>query len=217
MGVKYKMKNSKKVCFKIRSHERFFKKFLLYFSLMMVCSSAWAHFPISVIPNEKDGFFHARWTPIQLGVYTFDNNNSFQLFPGKTDVYGVSVGLLNLNQESSVVSFAPFANAIKKNYFLKTSFLFTVSDENYGIQMSFINFSECNYGISLGVMNLDLRELNSDEDEDNFSYLTCGLQIGLINSGSGFQIGLLNQNPRGIFPYMPLFNFPCRKPDCSIY
>jgi len=77
-----------------------------------------------------------------------------------------------------------------------------VTEEASGMQISAL----CNYahktftGLQIGAWNEQIEE-------------TKGMQIGGINyTGSGLQIGVLNFNERGIFPYMPLFNYGYKVP-----
>ena len=114
------------------------------------------------------------------------------------------MGLLALNQESSVFSFAPM-NGIKKNYFLQTGLL-TGNSCNYGISVAAINMVGRNYGLQLGVFNIESNfgdRLSEDSE-------VPGISIGLFNISGSIQIGLLNYNPQGFLPYFPLFNFPVK-------
>ena len=171
---------------------------LLLFVLTGYC---FAHFPIYVETTDEFGAIAAEWTPVQIGIFPHDK---LQLFKENAEVYGLSMGLLLLNQESSVFSFAPL-NAQKKNYLLQAG-IFTANTYNYGISASALNMTGRNYGLQIGVINL----------EDNFGYRDSkdksypGVTIGLFNSSGSIQFGLLNWNPQGFAPCFPLFNFPVK-------
>lgn len=90
-------------------------KKMIVLGLLLSIFSCFAHFPIYVTTHDKNGVFQAEWTPVQLGILPEEN---LQLFRENTEVYGFSFGLLGLNQESSILSFA-IINAIKKIIFCK--------------------------------------------------------------------------------------------------
>ena len=78
-----------------------------------------------------------------------------------------------------------------------------VQGESTAVQISgFCNFAHKTLaGMQIGPWNEQLED-------------SKGIQIGGINyTGSGFQIGVLNFNKRGIFPYMPGFNIGYKKPE----
>jgi hypothetical protein len=77
-----------------------------------------------------------------------------------------------------------------------------VTEEGSGMQLSALcNFAHKTFtGLQIGAWN-EQREA------------TRGMQIGGINyTGSGLQIGVLNFNRRGIFPFMPLCNYGYKEP-----
>lgn len=142
-------------------------------------------------------------------------------------VYGLDIGGLatitgdkNARGEMKGIQFAPAGNDVegdaggiqiagvinKVTGMVKgiqvAGFINEVQEETAGIQIS----GFCNYahktltGIQIGAWN--------EQREDS-----KGIQIGGINyTGSGFQIGVLNFNKRGIFPYMPGFNIGYKEP-----
>ena len=179
-------------------------KKIIALGILLSTFSSFAHFPIYVTTHDKNGVFQAEWTPVQLGIIPEEN---LQLLRENTEVYGFSFGLLGLNQESSILSFA-IINAINKNYLLQTGGLFSVSGKNFGFSISpAFNFCERNYGVQFGLVNM----------ESNFGFRSSkdkkgapGLQIGLFNAGGGFQIGLFNFNKDGPCPWLPLINFPVK-------
>ena len=170
--------------------------------LFILAGTCFAHFPVSVTTEDGNGAISASWTPIQLGIFPHEH---LQIFRENTNVYGFSMGLLALNQESSVFSFAPM-NGIKKNYFLQTGLL-TGNSCNYGISLAAINMVGRNYGLQLGVFNIE----SNFGDRYSKDSEVPGISIGLFNISGSIQIGLLNYNPQGFIPYFPLFNFPVKK------
>ena len=98
---------------------------------------------------------------------------------------------------------------------------------HYGLAVGgFNSFSE-NNGVSIGIAN-DAINRNSSLNNGKFTrrsapnflqigvlnFASEGMQIGLFNTAvaaenakSLFQFGLLNHNPDGLLPWMPLFNF----------
>ena len=119
------------------------KKYL-FILLFVLAGTCFAHFPVYVNTEDGNGAFSASWSPIQLGIFPHEH---LQIFRENTNVYGFSMGLLALNQESSVFSFAPM-NGIKKNYFLQTGLL-TGNSCNYGISVAAINMVGRNYSFFL--------------------------------------------------------------------
>lgn len=145
---------------------------------------ALAHFPISVSPESDDGLFGVGWTPIQVGICS---HRPFQLFPGDADVYGIAVGLLNLNQKSAIASLAPL-NMVARNYFAKAG-LIGVCKFNYAFEVGLLNLTERNFGVSAGVFNAEANF--GDRGGDPFPWLP-GLQVGVVNAGGGLQAGFYN-------------------------
>ena len=164
--------------------------------------SAWAHFPIGVSHPDGKGLLDVGWTPVQLGIYP-DCDCPMQLASGTADVYGIGVGILMLHQHSAVISVA-LCNMIENNYFLEFGGIATCN-RNYGLVLGWLNGIERNYGLSVGVFNLE--DGFGDFRHDQGS-MACGLQIGLVNAGGGFQIGLLNYNGDALIPFFPIINFP---------
>ena len=176
------------------------KKHLLVL-LFILAGTCFAHFPFYVNTEDGNGAISASWTPIQLGIFPHEY---LQIFRVNTNVYGFSMGLLALNQESSVFSFAPM-NGIKKNYFLQTGLL-TGNYRNYGISLAAINMVGRNYGLQLGVFNIE----SNFGDRYSINSEVPGISIGLFNLSGSIQIGLLNYNPKGFIPCFPILNFPVK-------
>ena len=72
-------------------------------AVVLLCTLAietvWAHSPFDFFPDEDDGLIRLYVTPAQVGLYPC---YPYQLFPGKADVYGCAVGVLNLEQKSAM-------------------------------------------------------------------------------------------------------------------
>lgn len=175
------------------------KKILLLLTVFAACF-CFAEVPISVEISEANGAVNAKWSPIQLGIAPHDYT---QIFTEKTDVYGLSIGLLGLKQNSSILSFSPVC-LIGKNYFLQTGIL-AGTDVNYALEIApVLNAAELNYGIQAGVVNL---ENSCDKKYKGQKKAAPGLQLGLVNVGGCIQIGFLNFNPKGFIPCFPIINF----------
>lgn len=157
-----------------------------------------------------------------------------QLTWGLTETSGItgndndtvlSLGLLCLEQNSSVLSFAGWKNQQENNYGVQTGLIVAgsrcnyavvcapaaVVNKNYGVQISLLGMTgemEClqllgvNIAdeIQIGLINSAEHKVFSEDFDERF------LQIGLFNEGGKFQIGLLNYNPRSWIPFLPLFN-----------
>lgn len=177
----------------------------LFLILLLIGFSCAAHFPIDVTTNGgSTGAIKAEWSPVQIGIFP---NESGQLFYDKTEIYGISIGLLALWQKSSVFSFS-MINGLTKNYFLQAGGLIAGTGKNYGLSVSpLVNMSGRNYGVQLGLINLESNFGSRSKEEQKG---VPGLQIGLINSSGGWQIGLLNHNPHSFLVWLPLINFPVK-------
>ena len=147
---------------------------------------AFAHFPIGVSPESDDGLVRVGWTPVQFGICSC---RPVQLFPGDADVYGIAVGLLNLNQKSAIASLAPL-NAVARNYFAKAG-LIGVCEFNYAFEVGLLNLTGRNIGVSVGAFNVESNF--GDRGGDPYPWLP-GLQVGLANAGGGLQAGFYNFN-----------------------
>ena len=137
-----------------------------------------------------------------LGTITGDTD-------AKGEVKGIQIASAGNHVEgnASGIQFAGIINTV--NGWLKgiqfAGLLNEVTEEASGIQLcGLINFAHKTFtGMQIGVWNEQLEE-------------TRGLQLGGINyTGSGLQIGVLNINKRGIFPYMPVFNYGYKNPSTA--
>ena len=126
-------------------------KKIFILSAFLALFSCFAQVPIEMEISEGNGAVKAAWTPIQLGFLPHDYT---QVFAEKTEVYGLSVGLFGLKQQSSVFSFAPFC-LLNKNYFFQTG-AFAGTGKNYALSVApVLNAAELNYGLQAGVFNLE--------------------------------------------------------------
>ena len=178
-------------------------KKIFIFTTLFAFFTCFAESPIEVEISDGNGAIKAEWSVLQLGFLPHDYT---QLFTEKTEIYGLSVGLFGLKQQSSILSFAPFC-LLNKNYFFQTG-VFAGTGKNYALSVApVLNAAEQNYGLQAGVFNLD----NScDKKYKNEKKPFCGIQMGLINVGGGIQIGFLNYNPKGFVPCFPILNFPVK-------
>ena len=162
--------------------------------------ACFAEIPIEVEITDGNGAVKTEWSPVQLGLMPHDYT---QIFTEKTDIYGLSLALFGLKQNSSVISFAPFC-LIGKNYFFQTG-AFAGTGTNYAISAApVLNAAELNYGLQAGVFNL---ENSCDKKYKGTKKPSPGLQLGLVNVGGCIQIGFLNFNPSGFIPCCPILNF----------
>ena len=172
----------------------------------LLSAVAWAHLPIAPSPESDDGLIRLDWTPVQLGVCSI---YPFQFVPGEADVYGIAAGVLNVRQESAVVSVAP-VNAVYANYFAQFG-LIDVCGINAVLEVGLLCLTGRNLGVSVGALNVE-SNLGYRGSSDPYPWLP-GLQVGLLNAGGGVQIGLFNYNPQGVFEWLPFINFPWRKDE----
>ncbi|MBO5667735.1 MAG: hypothetical protein J6S43_01280 [Lentisphaeria bacterium] len=145
----------------------------------------------------------------------------------------LSLGLLFLEQNSSVLSFAGWKNLQENNYGVQTGLIAAGSRCNYAVVCAPVAVVNKNYGVQISLLGmtgemecLQLLGVNiADEIQigliNSAGHKVFGettlderfLQIGLINEGGRFQIGLLNYNPRSWIPYLPLFNCNMGRPS----
>lgn len=178
-------------------------KKIFILSAFLALISCFAQVPIEMEISDGNGAVKAEWSPIQLGFLPHDYT---QIFTEKTEIYGLSVGLFGLKQQSSVLSFAPFC-LLNKNYFFQTG-AFAGTGKNYALSVApVLNAAELNYGLQAGVFNL---ENSCDKKYKGQKKPFCGIQMGLVNVGGGIQIGFLNFNPKGFIPCFPIVNFPIK-------
>ena len=80
-------------------------KKIFIFTALFAFFTCFAESPIEVEISDGNGAIKAEWSVLQLGLLPHDYT---QIFTEKTEIYGLSVGLFGLKQQSSVLSFAPF-------------------------------------------------------------------------------------------------------------
>ena len=162
---------------------------------------ALAHFPVAINPQSNDGLMRVDWTPVQIGIFS---SYPCQFVTGSADVYGIAAGILNLRQQSAVVSLAP-VNGMEENYFAQIG-LIDVCRQNRAFEIGLLNLTGRNIGLSVAIVNLE-SNLGYRGWGDPWPCLP-GFQVGLVNVSGGLQLGLLNYNPQGIFKWLPVINFP---------
>ncbi len=210
------------------------KHFLLTAFIFLMSFQASAHLPIlGITTQSEDGIISAKTCPFLSFQYTKDfgkitlkktctlfpvqfsivpqiNNKYLQLCAGDTNVLA-AFGLIALQQEGAVVSYAPLLNGVTQNYLLQSGILST-AENNYFCQGGLINFvMEHNYFLQAGVLNLS-------HGGPGCGYWWSGLQAGIINifrsndrdkesRHLSFQIGLLNYNESALLKWFPIINF----------
>ena len=169
-----------------------------------------------------------KWSPVQISVwpvslvpavdhtYTADiyglNLNLTTLFHCQNNVYGLSCGVFQ---------------TFEKKYGLTVA-LINGGGEIYGFAAGIANIFFTNNGVCVGIINDAINRntcITGDGKEHRrktanilqiglFNNAHEGFQLGLFNvikkadaQGVAFQFGLLNHNPDGLLPWMPLFNF----------
>ena len=139
----------------------------------------------------------------------------------------LALGLILVQQKSSILSLALVATHLQNNYGLQLNPfpMGTATDNNYGISVGFENYTKRCYGVQIGILNHIWAGGIIEKHTELMQF--CGIniadsvfigilndtdkvQIGLLNNGrygAAFQIGLLNYNPKSYLPWMPLINF----------
>ncbi len=169
-----------------------------------------------------------QWSPVQISVwpislvpavdhtYTADiyglNLNLTTLFHCQNHVYGLSCGVFQ---------------TFEKKYGMTVA-LINGGGEFHGVAAGVYNGFSTNNGVCVGIINAAINfntSITGDGKEHRrktanilqiglFNNAHEGFQLGLFNvikksdaQGVAFQFGLLNHNPDGLLPWMPLFNF----------
>lgn len=177
-----------------------FKKWIAVVCTLVICGSLWAHFPVNISCDDKDGFISTKTCavfPLQLGLFP-----DCQIFAGNTDIPGIALNLFCLHQKSACISFS-FLDLLTTNYGIQCGPLLCGTNTNYGLSLGIFNMAGSNFGMQSGLVNVI----------SNYGYGGSkykGIQIGLINSGGSFQIGLLNHNQNAWLTWMPIINFSCK-------
>ena len=149
------------------------KKFLLILSAAMITAVVSGINPRFTCLKTKGLFSDAAFTPLQLSVFPIDKA---QLFDGKTHCL-FAVGLFLVDQQSTIISFAPFLCSYN-NYFLKAGLL-NISVHNRALAVAPVNFDGKNYGLQVGVFN-------------GTAYQEYGMQAGIYNKHGMIQLGGFN-------------------------
>lgn len=108
--------------------------------------------------------------------------------------YGVNLGVGTINDVNYGVNVGGFSRIRKVNY---------------GLDLGLVPCCRCNKGLSVGVYNVVGASGLFDWKFDTDARDSGGVQIGVLNVGCGFQLGLLNYNPCGPVKLLPLVNFYC--------
>ncbi|MBR2000315.1 MAG: hypothetical protein IJ992_07350 [Lentisphaeria bacterium] len=174
------------------------KKLLVCAFLAAACSLS-AFSPEDSYREDATGLFAAEWT-----VFQFGGGPGMQLFSGDTAVYGLAFNIVFLEQESAVVGYATFRNSLMKNYFVQLGLFHNITEENYGLSVSLCNMATSST-LQAGLVNI--------VSSDSRLKPRGGVQLGVVNVGGDFQIGLLNYNPAAWFPYCPIINFTAPKEE----
>lgn len=186
-------------------------------------------FTAAVIPALSAGYFDDKgwisgwkFAPLQIDLSLVKHRklvdeSSNTLF---------SFGLFLMEQKSAVFSSALVANSLYNNFGLQINPLLmgTVTENNYGISFGMENYCKKCFGIQLGILNHSWAGETIEKERERVQF--CGIniadtlyigifnasnkfQIGLLNisQGADFQLGLLNYNPKSLFPWLPLVNW----------
>ena len=169
-----------------------------------------------------------QWSPVQISVWPFSlvpavdhtyaadiyglNLNLTTLFHCQNHVYGLSCGVFQ---------------TFEKKYGMTVA-LINGGGEFHGVAAGVYNGFSTNNGVCVGIINAAINfntSITGDGKEHRrktanilqiglFNNAHEGFQLGLFNvikksdaQGVAFQFGLLNHNPDGLLPWMPLFNF----------
>ena len=123
---------------------------------------------------------------------------------------GVNIGGFTFNEVNCGVNVGGFVEIGRVNYGLNV-FCFTEGLLlNCGLNLGLVPYCCLNKGLNVGVYNVVGVSGLFNWKFDNDTKESGGVQIGLLNVGSGFQLGLLNYNPCGPAKLLPLLNFYCQ-------
>ena len=203
------------------------KILLLLLFLTMFSFNAFAHGGASAIYGVK-------WTPVNIVSFPIAIFNPGEtevygiLFsPGmgmsEKNVYGINLGIATLLTGKCYGASINVFSLLNENNGLSLG-LFNMGNNN-GITLGLCNLVIDNVGISLGIINLWgnnagvlVGVFNYKLEHEETSH---GVAIGVINiskkntfqlgiynqAEGGFQLGLLNYNPRSYIPWLPLVNW----------
>ena len=203
------------------------KILLLLLFLTMFSFNAFAHGGASAIYGVK-------WTPVNIVAFPIALFNPGEtevygiLFsPGmgmsEKDVYGINLGIATLLTGKCYGASINVFSLLNENNGLSLG-LFNMGNNN-GITLGLCNLVIDNDGISLGISNLWgnnagvlVGVFNYKLEHEETSH---GVAIGVINiskkntfqlgiynqAEGGFQLGLLNYNPKSYIPWLPIVNW----------
>ena len=203
------------------------KKLAVVFSVVLAANCTLFARPWADIRMAQP-LLDVHWSPLQISVWPISlvpavdakdtsdiygvNLNLTTLFHVQRNVYGLSCGLFQVFDEKHC---GVMISAINGGV------------AHYGLAVGGFNSFFENNGVSIGIAN-DAINRNSSLNNGKFTrrsapnflqigvlnFASEGMQIGLFNTAvaaenakSLFQFGLLNHNPDGLLPWMPLFNF----------
>ena len=186
------------------------KKLLLLIVVSIFSLNVYAHGGASAIHN-------VRWTPVNIVAFPIALFNPGEtevrgiLFsPGvgmsEKDVYGINLGIATLLTGKCYGASINVFSLLNENNGLSLG-LFNMGNNN-GITLGLCNLVIDNDGISLGIINL--WENNAGVLVGVFNYISKKntFQLGIYNQAEGgFQLGLLNYNPKSYIPWLPIVNW----------
>ena len=140
------------------------------------------------------------------------------LFYGKNrSVSGFDVGIASLSEATNASGFSMtwgLGKVTGRSSGLASSFVNLHSGEDTSVNAAFINsVKTLKSGVNIGFINVTDGYSNVDISGIGISKKSK-VQLGFINiTGEieGLQIGFLNFAENGIFPVMPIFNFPKKR------
>ena len=206
------------------------KQFLFLF-LTVFSLNVYAHGGASAIYGVK-------WTPVNIVSFPIAIFNPGEtevrgilLSPGvgmsEKDVYGINLGIATLLTGKCYGASINVLSLLNENNGLSLG-LFNMGNNN-GITLGLCNLVIDNDGISLGVINLwgnnagVLVGVFNYEHEETSHGVAIGViniskkntfQLGIYNQAEGgFQLGLLNYNPKSYIPWLPLVNWDMGKKE----
>ena len=191
--------------------ERKMKKILLLLLFLAMFSfNAFAHGGASAIYGVK-------WTPVNIVSFPISLFN-----PGETEVYGIlfSPGM-GMSEKNVYGINLGIATLLTGKCYGASINVFSLLNENNGLSLGLFNMGNnngitlglCNLvidndGISLGVINLWGNNAGVLVGVFNYISKKNTFQLGIYNQAEGgFQLGLLNYNPKSYIPWLPIVNW----------
>ncbi|MCQ2352987.1 MAG: hypothetical protein MJ033_05865 [Victivallaceae bacterium] len=182
------------------------KKLFLVLALCAAVFTVGADSTTPVKLRQKNGVIQAKWSPFQFSLFPGEYT---QLVSGDADIYGLALSVFAMEQKNTVLTFG-LTSGQDENCGLVVEAV-SLINKNYGLDISAVTaFTGRNYGVQISVVNI---ESYGDARKPELKEGATGLQIGLVNVGQGFQIGVFNYNPDAAIPLLPLINFPTKKTE----